>query len=219
MKQDTTNWKKQAQEIWSILNKVSKSQEEFDRKFEKTKKEADKRAREADLRLKESDLQFQQMKKEARIETKALKKRMKELNELFTGQWGKLMESLVEGDLVKLLNERGIKIQRITSRMKGEYKGETREFDLIGINGKEVVVVEVKTTLGIGDVKEFLKNLKDFKQYCPEYKHNKVYGAVAYLRANSKSNTFSKKQGLFVIRATGNSASIINKASFKPKVF
>jgi len=208
MKQDTTNWKKQAQEIWSILNKVSKSQEEFDRKFEKTKKEADKRAKEADKRA-----------EEARIETKALKKRMKELNELFTGQWGKLMESLVEGDLVKLLNERGIKIQRITSRMKGEYKGETREFDLIGINGKEVVVVEVKTTLGIGDVKEFLKNLKDFKQYCPEYKHNKVYGAVAYLRANSKSNTFSKKQGLFVIRAVGNSASIINKASFKPKVF
>jgi len=201
MKQDTIYLNKTEKRIWATLEEISKSQKESDLQFQEMKKEADKRA------------------EEARIETKALKKRMKELNELFTGQWGKLMESLVEGDLVKLLNERGIKIQRITSRMKGEYKGETREFDLIGINGKEVVVVEVKTTLGIGDVKEFLKNLKDFKQYCPEYKHNKVYGAVAYLRANSKSNTFSKKQGLFVIRATGNSASIINRQGFKPKVF
>ena len=28
---------------------------------------------------------------------------LRKLDELFNGQWGKLMESLVEGDLVKLL--------------------------------------------------------------------------------------------------------------------
>ena len=32
---------------------------------------------------------------------------MDKLEELFNGQWGKLMESLVEGDLVGLLQQRG----------------------------------------------------------------------------------------------------------------
>ena len=36
-------------------------------------------------------------------------RKIKKLNDLFTGQWGKLMESLVEGDLIKLLKERQIK--------------------------------------------------------------------------------------------------------------
>ncbi len=38
-------------------------------------------------------------------------RRIRELNELFNGQWGKLMESLVEGDLVKLLQQRGIAVR------------------------------------------------------------------------------------------------------------
>ena len=37
-------------------------------------------------------------------------RRLRKLDELFNGQWGKLMEALVEGDLIELLNQRGIQV-------------------------------------------------------------------------------------------------------------
>lgn len=44
-------------------------------------------------------------------------------------------------------------------------------------------------------------------------------GAVAYLRADSGSEIFAENERLFVIRATGNSSSIINQEGFIPKIF
>jgi len=58
-------------------------------------------------------------------------KKMKALQDLFEGQWGKLMESLVEGDLVHLLGKRGIQVRDTSTRRKGCRNGENYEFDII----------------------------------------------------------------------------------------
>ena len=150
---------------------------------------------------------------------KETNKSLKELKELFTGQWGKLMESLVEGDLVKLLQDRKIEVIGVAKEHKRTIDGEDYEIDIIAINGKEIVVVEVKTTLGKRDVDHFLKKLKVFRDYFTEYKNRKIYGCVAYLREHQGSAGYSQKQGLLVIRATGSSASVINREKFKPKEF
>ncbi|MBN3034303.1 MAG: hypothetical protein JW861_01855 [Bacteroidales bacterium] len=71
---------------------------------------------------------------------------------MFTSQWGKLVESLVDGDLVRLLNEKDIPVERTVQRSKGNRAGNSFEFDLIAINHKEIVIVEVKTTLRPDDV-------------------------------------------------------------------
>ncbi len=148
-----------------------------------------------------------------------LRKSVKDLKDLVTGQWGKLMESLVEGDLVKLLQDRKIDVIGVAERHKRTVDGKDYEIDLIAINGNEIVVVEVKTTLGKRNVDHFLKKLKVFKDIFTEYKNRKVYGCVAYLRENEGSAGYSQKKGLLVIRATGSSASIVNKEKFKPKEF
>ncbi len=93
------------------------------------------------------------------------------------------------------------------------------EFDILAVNGDEVIVVEVKTTLRIDDTKYFLKKLAIFKEIFPEYSSKQVYGAVGYLRYDVHATIYSEKQGLFVIKATGDSASITNKNDFKPKTF
>ena len=46
-----------------------------------------------------------------------------------------------------------------------------------------------------------------------------MYGAVAYLRADESSDEYAEGRGLFVIRATGSSASITNPEDFTPRVF
>ena len=169
--------------------------------------------------FKETDRKFDKTKKLMEAGFKKAEKRMKYLDELFTGQWGRLMESLVEGDLVRLLKERNIQVDRTLTRFEGRYKGQGWEFDIIAVNGSEVVVVEVKTTLRVKDIKYFQTKLNQFTVFNPEFKGKKIYGAAAYLKADQSSNTYAERQGLFVIRAAGNSASITNAPNFKPKAF
>ena len=179
------------EEVWRLVREVSASQKETDKQMKETDKRIDKMCAQ------------------------------------FNSQWGKLVESLIEGKLVELLQARGIEVTNTFARATGFYwleekgvrKRQDREIDIIAANGKEVVVVEVKTTLNPGDVKYFMKTLKNFKQMFFRYKSAAVYGAVAYLKSDAEAALFAERRGLFVIRATGDSASLINKPNFKPKAF
>ncbi len=163
--------------------------------------ETDKRMKETNRQMKDTD------------------KKIRKSEHLFLGHWGKLIESLVRGDLVKLLQKKGIKVERTSQRESAFYGGREFEFDIIAKNGTEIVVVEVKTTLKVNAVKKFIEELKVFKNAMPEYANKKLYGAVAYLNVEEEAEKYADKKGLFVIRATGSSASIINKEDFKPVVW
>ena len=193
-----------AEEIWKTLKEISKSQKEADRRMQET----DRIVQETDRLIKENALQMKETDRQLR-KTEAF----------FNSQWGKLMEALVEGDLLNLLKQKGITVKDTTMNMKGQDKEEDWEIDILASNGEEVVLVEVKTTLNLQNVKDFIYKLNKFTTWKPIYKNKKMYGAVAYLKADQGSAKYAEKQGLFVIRATGSSSSIINKQNFKPKIF
>ena len=160
------------------------------------------------LKSQETDRKFQETDK-----------RIREAFDLFTSQWGKLVESLVEGDLIRTLNERNIAVRRTLRRVEGRFGDTHFEFDIIAINGEEVVIVEVKTTLRPKNIRRFIEKLENAKIWMPEYAPNKIYGAVAFLQSEAEAARMAEKQGLFVINATGDSAIIVNDAAFKPKAF
>ena len=166
--------------------------QETDKKFQETERFIKEQSKETDKKFKETDKKFQETDK-----------KMKELQNLFTTQWGKLMETLVEGDLIKLLNARGIEVHRTWQRASGNFDGNPYEFDIIALNGDEAVVVEVKTTLRVDDVKDFIKKMSRIKMWMEELKDKFVYGAVAYLTANSSSQILAAKKGLFVVMVKG----------------
>ena len=139
--------------------------------------------------------------------------------ELFTSPWEELMECLVKGDLVPLLNGRGIAVESTHQRHKGMRNGEHFEFDIVAVNRRDVVVVEVKTTLRSEDVTRFLSNLSRFTDLAREYRGKRILGAVAYLKSDGAVTTYAERKGLFVIRATGSSASILNAEDFEPRPF
>jgi len=136
---------------------------------------------------------------------------------LFESQWGKFVESLVNGNLISILRSKGIDVHDTTQRRKGEHNGRQFEFDIIAKNGSEIVIVEVKSTLNVQAVKDFLDELSQVRDWLEEYKDFKLYGAVAFLTADEESPLFSERQGLFVIKATGDSAILVNKDDFRPK--
>ncbi len=170
------------------------------RELRESRRKTDEQMKETDRRVRETD------------------RRLRKAEDLFTTQWGKLMESLVSGDLVRLLNGRGIDVQRVAQRTLERRGGESYEVDILAVNGEEIVVVEVKTTLRPEDVRRFGSKLGRFKEWWPEYRHRKVYGAMAWLQASDDVARHAERQGFFVIRATGDSASIVNAEDFKPRV-
>ena len=169
--------------------------------LDRTIEETARQMRETDRRLQESD------------------RRLERTESFFTSQWGKLMESLVEGDLIPLLNGRGIAVEHAHERCKGRRNGEHFEFDILAVNRRDVVVVEVKTTLRSEDVTRFLSRLSRFTDLAREYRGKRILGAVAYLKSDGSVTTYAERKGLFVIRTTGSSASILNAADFEPRVF
>ena len=190
------------EEIWKILREASEGHKETD----KLLKEISQEQKKTDEQMKKTD------------------QRINRLGGRFDDRWGLMVESLVEGKVVELLQSRGINVYETAVRMEGSYKDkkgeiQKREIDILAANGNEVVAVEVKSTLNPDHVRYFLNTLRNFKKYFHRYKTETVYGAVAYLRSDSEAPVFAEKHGLFVIRATGDSASITNKKDFKPKAF
>jgi len=130
-------------------------------------------------------------------------------------RWGALDENLVKGNLAKRLNEQGIKVEQVMTHLKND----SAEFDIVAINGREVVVVEVRATLDPSDVDEFVEKMNKFKIWWPIFKEKVVYGAMAFLiNVSRKADVRAERCGFFVISATGDVV-IKNKKNFKPRVF
>ncbi len=189
------------EEIWEILRQVAARQKEGERLARREWRELRARMRETDRQMRETD------------------RRLKKAEDLFTTQWGKLMESLVKGDLVELLAGRDVGVDGLARETLKRRGGESYEVDIVAVNGEEIVVVEVKTTLRPRDVRRFRSKLVRFKEWWPEYRDRKVYGAIAFLQASDDVAREAERRGFFVIRATGDSASIVNVEDFEPRVF
>jgi hypothetical protein len=194
----TTELRQLIRENTLAIAALRESQRQTDQELEQTFEQLRQRSAATDAELKQTDRQLR------RLET------------LFTGQWGKLAESLVEGNLVGLLRARGILVEATFTRAKRLVKGGEIEIDIIAQNRVEPVAVEVKSRLAREDVARFVGRLRAFKRAFPESRDKTLYGAVAYLCADGDADRAAYRRGLFAIRATGNSAVITNDAEFQP---
>ena len=143
-------------------------------------------------------------------------------------RWGDFVESLTVGNLTAQLRERGIMICHISQNetgsmmiadSSGRQERKNCEIDIVAKNGDELVAVEVKSSLDKAKVNRFLYVLDHFHEMFPSYRRMRIRGAVAYLSEKRGAAAYAESRGLFVIKAVGDSSHIINKKSFKPKIF
>ena len=181
-------------EIWKILHRLSQSQEETDRRMQET----DRRMQETDRRMQATD------------------QRINKIVGDWGNSWGNLAESLTTAGLVKRFQEHGVNIERIIENMHTR----DTEFDLIGVNGKEVIVVEVKARLRVEDVPRYVKKLRSFTTYCPEYRDKVILGAMASFKSNIHPEVVRtvSDAGLFFIDISGD-VIIRNPKDFTPENF
>jgi hypothetical protein len=192
------------EKVWLLFQETDRKFQETDKKFQETKQLLEHTSLETDKKLQETDRQM-----------KNLMKKMSESE----SRWGKFVEALAEGSIIKLLRARNINVNTTSLREKTFFNNRWYEIDIIAKNGNEVVAVEVKTTLKPDDVKEFIEELSVFQEVFPSYAKNKLYGGVAYINAEGASEVFAEKSGLFVIKAVGEHARIINKKDFEPRIW
>ncbi len=199
-----------------LIKENQKQFRESQQEIIRLSKETDKKFKETDKQFKETDKQF----KETDKQFKETDKKINKISGLFSNQWGKLMEALVEPACLKLFKARNIDVTRTYKNIKIKKGNIDAEFDVILANGTEVVVIEVKTDMSVEKVKYFVEKLSQFKTYMPEYADKKIYGAVVGIKYSEQSDKYAYRQGLFILRNSGDYIlEIANNENFNPKLF
>ncbi len=194
------------QSIKDLVEAQKKGQEDVDKKFKEVA-ESRKKGRE------EVDKEFKEL---AEINKKT-DKRINQLIGEWGNQWGEFIEKLVDSNMIRLLEQQGIEVKQTTTRVKDKRPHHRWEIDILAINGKEIVAIEVKKTLKKEDVDYFIEVLNMFKNDWADCANKTLYGGMAYLACKEQVVKYAEKLGLFVFQATGNSATLVNEPGFKPK--
>jgi hypothetical protein len=127
------------------------------------------------------------------------------------------VENMVAPACETIFLKRGIPVHQVSQRVKKRLNGQTLEIDVLVTNENHVLVVEVKSSLGVNDVKELQSDLNKFRQFFPEYLQKQLYGAVAGIEIEEGADRYAYRQGLFVLAQAGETVSILNNSDFEPK--
>ncbi len=215
-----------ADDVWRLLAELVEAQKETERCFQET----ERRFQETERVLKEQSLETERILKEQSLETeRILKEQSLKTDRQITrlsqeignlgGKWGRFVENMVAPACETLFLNRDIPVHQVSQRVRKRLDGKTLEIDVLVTNENHVLVVEVKSSLSVDDVKELIKNLTEFRQFFPEYNHKQLYGAVAGIEIEEGADKYAYRQGLFVLAQRGENVAILNDTEFQPKTW
>ncbi len=204
-----------ADDVWKLLAELVEAQKETERCFQET----ERRFQETERILKEQSLETERILKEQSLKTdRQITRLSKEIGNL-GGKWGRFVENMVAPACETLFLNREIPVHQVSQRVRKRLDGKTLEIDVLVTNENHVLVVEVKSSLSVDDVKELIKNLTEFRQFFPEYNHKQLYGAVAGIEIEEGADKYAYRQGLFVLAQRGENVAILNDTEFQPKTW
>ena len=151
------------EDAWEIVRELGTAQKETDRQL----KETDRQLKETSFELKEAQKETDRQLKVLGVSQAETDRQLKKTDTRFNSQWGKLVESLVEGDLLNLFNQKNINVNGTSTRNKRTFNNKQYAFDIIAYNGNEVVVVEITPTLDTKKFDPFIEKLKDLEKALP----------------------------------------------------
>ena len=145
---------------------------------------------------------------------------MRELNKNLGGigiTLGGMAEDLFRRNVAGILEQRGIRLDSLEHNLKMP----DAEFDLVGFNGSQVILIEVKSRLQEQDIDALIsKQIPTFRRYFNDYKDHKLIGGLSSLAIDEKLEKQVEKAGLFLFTQTKEGgASIANGPGFHPKFY
>ena len=202
-----------ADDVWRLLAELTAAQKETERLLKEQSQEADQRRKEADQRFKETERLLKEQGQETDRQIREVNKKIGDLG----GKWGRFVENMVAPACETIFLKRGIPVHQVSQRVKKRLDGKTLEIDVLVTNENHVLIVEVKSSLGVNDIKEMIEDLREFRTFFPEYSQKQLYGAVAGIEIEEGADKYAYRQGLFVLAQAGETVSILNASTFQPK--
>jgi hypothetical protein len=194
-----------AADVWQLLAELTTAQKETERRQQET----ERLIQELTTAQKETNRQTQETDRKIR----EVNKQIGDLG----GKWGRFVENMVAPACETLFMQREIPVHQVSQRVKKRLNGQTLEIDILVTNENHILVVEVKSSLGVNDVKQLVEDLNQFRQFFPEYSQKQLYGAVAGIEVEEGADRYAYRQGLFVLAQAGEAVSILNNSDFQPK--
>ena len=193
---------------------------ENDIRFKETERLLKEQGQETDRRIRQVSQEIQAVSLKVSKEIRQVNKEIAQVNKQIGdlgGKWGRFVENMVAPACETLFLKKGIPVHQVAQRLKRHLAEKTLEIDVLVTNEAHVLVVEVKSTLGVTDVKEFIEDLSQFRLFFPEYAQKNLYGAIAGIEIEKGVAKFAYRQGLFVLAQSGETVTILNDDNFQPK--
>ena len=197
-------------EIWALFRETDQIIKQTNLELSERFKKTDERFKKTDEIIKQTNIELSERFKKTDERIKRTEKMVGKLG----GRWGEFVEGLVVPAVVDLFRQKGIDIERVAQRVVSRKEGKTMEIDILGENGNDIVVVEVKSRLTNEEVRSFINTMKQFKFFFPAHADKKIIGAVASIVMREDVARFAYKQGLFIIGQKGDTVKILNDAKF-----
>lgn len=183
--------------------------------------ETDLRFKETERLMKERSAETERQMKERFAETDlVIEKLTKNLGNL-GNRLGEFVEEMVKPGLVRLFQERGLKVHRTMQNLtcKDDAGQLIAQVDLLVVDSDTAIAVECKSHLSVDDVNEHLERMDLFKTCWPEYAGYKLLGAVAAMVLPEGAGRYAYRKGLFVLAQSGEIVEVRNDSKFQPKVW
>ncbi|MGF1568831.1 MAG: DUF3782 domain-containing protein, partial [Nodosilinea sp.] len=190
-----------ADDVWRLLGELVEAQKETDRKFQDTDRkfqDTDRKFQDTDRLLKVQSQEIERILQETAQNIDQVNRQLSQQLGALGGKWGLFVENLVAPACETIFSERGIPVHQVSQRVRKRQNGDTLEIDVLVLNQDHVLVVEVKSSLGVEDIKTFVANLGRFRDFFPEHAQRQLYGAVAGIAIESDADRYAYRQGLFV---------------------
>ena len=145
-------------------------------------------------------------------------KAIKDMKNVFTTQWGRLVEALCKPAAYKLFKKEGIQIDRVYEDVHKVDGQDAMEIDVALCDTSVVVIVEVKTRCGRHDIDYFLSQMKHCKEWYPDFADKELRVAVAAIKYDDGADTYAQGCGLYVLKLSGEDTFTMTSPK-KPKTF
>jgi hypothetical protein len=200
---------------------AEKRREETEKLAEKRREETEKAA---EKRREETEKELKQYRIVAEKRQEELDKKLNRMIETYQKAGliaGKTAEESVYRSVGKLFSKRG-KIFNKVEKNVSLFKNGKRfaEYDIVAVNGNEVMPIEVKNNLTTDDIDHFVSvQIPKFKEGFGEYKDYKLIGGVGGMLVSESVENYAKKKGLYVFLQNGENIALANDENFKEKAF
>jgi hypothetical protein len=183
------------EEVWAILQKTARMQEE------------------SKQQMKEANANYE--KRMAKYEEEN-QKRMKKMEENM-GNWSNNHGSFAEEYFFNSFEDNeqdffGEHFNDIDKNLKPPNKNNLKdEYDIVMYNDSYVAIVETKFKAHINDIPKIIKKSETFRILCPDYKDYKIYLGLATLAFYPDLEQECINQGIAIIKQVGDSVVINDK--------